>query len=45
MGKTDFGLIRKGKKSVVLLGGKRPWYWYGSNRKALESLIDNIIDP
>jgi hypothetical protein len=23
----------------VLLGGKRPWYRYGSNSKALESLI------
>ena len=28
-----------GKKFTMLLGGKRPWYWYGSNSKALESLI------
>jgi hypothetical protein len=25
--------------SVVLLGGKRAWYWYGSNSKPIESLI------
>ncbi len=28
-----------GKKFTMLLGGKRPWYWYGSNSKAIESLI------
>ncbi len=31
-----------GKKFTMLLGGKRPWYWYGSNSKAIESLIAGV---